>query len=106
MKLSQNIFLEWGDHFEWPDVNLPESDPDTSIFCYALRDHFAVLVDGTVVPCCLDADGNIALGNLFSQDLDTILSSNRAKNIYNGFSCRRATESLCRKCGFAKRFSK
>ena len=61
--------------------------------------------DGTVVPCCLDADGNLALGNLFESDLESILSSERARNIYDGFTRRRACEELCRKCGYAKRFS-
>ena len=65
-----------------------------------------MLVDGTVVPCCLDVDGNIPLGNLFCSELEDILSSPRARAMYDGFSKRRAVESLCRRCGYAKRFSK
>lgn len=106
LRLAPKLFLEWGEHFDWPDPLCPEADPDTDIFCYALRDHVAVLVDGTVVPCCLDADGILALGNLLTDELDDILSSERAQKIYNGFSKRRAAEAFCRKCGFAKRFSK
>lgn len=105
-RLDTRIFLEWGEHFEWPDPNLPECPPDTDLFCYALRDQVGILVDGTVVPCCLDSDGNLPLGNIYKSSLSDILSSERARGIYNGFTCRRATESLCRKCGFAKRFSK
>jgi radical SAM protein with 4Fe4S-binding SPASM domain len=63
-------------------------------------------VDGTVVPCCLDADGKLSLGNLFEAELEDILSSPRAKTIFEGFSRRRAAEGFCRKCGFATRFSK
>ncbi|MBQ8409502.1 MAG: SPASM domain-containing protein [Clostridia bacterium] len=106
LKLSDNLYLEWGQHFEWPDPNLLEADPDSDSFCYGLRDHCAVLVDGTVIPCCLDADGNLSLGNLFESNLEEILSTPRAKAIYDGFTKRRAVESFCRKCGFAKRFSK
>lgn len=105
-RLDTRIFLEWGERFEWPDPNLPEADSNAVLFCYALREQVGILVDGTVVPCCLDSDGNIPLGNLFENDLEKILSSERTKKMYSGFSCRRATESLCRKCGYAKRFSK
>ena len=105
-RLSTRIFLEWGEHFEWPDPSLPECDPDSDLFCYGLREQIGILADGTVVPCCLDSDGNIPLGNLFDSTLDEILESERAKAIYNGFTCRRGVESLCRKCGYAKRFSK
>ena len=105
-RLDTRIFLEWGEHFEWPDPSLEECDKNDDMFCYGLRDQIGILADGTVVPCCLDADGNLALGNLFTSSLDEILSSKRARNIYDGFTNRRANESLCRKCGYAKRFSR
>lgn len=105
-RLASHLFLEWGVHFDWPDPDAPEVPADADIFCYGLRDQIGVLCDGTVVPCCLDADGNLALGNLFERELDEILFSPRAKAIYDGFSCRRAAESLCRKCGYARRFSR
>ena len=106
MKLKDNVYLEWGERFDWPDENAEGSPENSDAFCYALRDQAGVLVDGTVVPCCLDADGVLALGNLYESDLDSILNSPRAKAIYDGFTKRRATESFCRKCGFAKRFAK
>lgn len=105
-RLKERVFLEWGERFEWPDPDLPAAPPDADLFCYGLRDQIGVLVDGTVVPCCLDANGSIPLGNLFSEELEEILSSPRARSIYDGFTCRRAVEHLCRTCGYAKRFSK
>jgi MoaA/NifB/PqqE/SkfB family radical SAM enzyme len=102
--LTEGIFLEWGERFDWPDGSLPEGDENAELFCYALRNHAGILVDGTVVPCCLDADGAMPLGNLFEEELDGILSSPRALAIFEGFSRRRAVEPLCRKCGYAKRF--
>ena len=101
-KLAENVWLEPGERFDWPDLNAP--DRGESCFCYALRDHIGVLCDGTVVPCCLDHDGDLALGNLFTQELDEIMSSERARTIRGGFSERRALEPLCRRCGFARRF--
>ena len=103
-KLDDKIFLEFAETFDWPDPKLNECPSDTPIFCYGLRDQIGILCDGTVVPCCLDADGNIPLGNLFNEELDSILSSERAQKMYCEFSRRRASESLCRKCGYAKRF--
>lgn len=105
-RLAKYIFLEWGERFDWPDPACAECDPDADLFCYGLRDQIGILADGTIVPCCLDADANLALGNLFSSELDEILASPRARAIYDGFTRRRAVESLCRKCGYAKRFSR
>ncbi len=97
--LSKNIYLEYGDKFDWPDLSAPETGAG---FCMGLRDQAAVLCDGTVVPCCLDCEGDIPLGNLYEQTMEEILSGERARNIINGFSERRASEELCRRCGYAK----
>ncbi|MBR5140365.1 MAG: SPASM domain-containing protein, partial [Clostridia bacterium] len=105
-RLCERVFLEWGEQFDWPDPKAPECDINSDLFCYGLRDQVGILVDGTVVPCCLDADANVPLGNIFTEDLEAILSSPRAKAIYDGFTRRRAVESLCRRCGYARRFSK
>lgn len=95
-KLCERVFLEWGDKFDWPLID-GEVLSDTG-FCYGLRDQIGVLCDGTVVPCCLDRNGDIALGNLFLQDLDEILKSDRARRLYDGFTSHKCTEQLCRRC--------
>ena len=100
--LANRLWLEPGDKFDWPD--LEAEDHGDSCFCYGLRDQVGVLCDGTVVPCCLDHEGDAALGNLFENSLDDILAGDRAKAIYDGFSRRQAVEELCRKCGYARRF--
>lgn len=102
MRLADKVFLEWGERFEWPE--LERATPDAPEFCYGLRDQAAVLCDGTVVPCCLDHEGDIPLGNLFAQELSELLETPRAKALYEGFSQRRAVEPLCRTCGYARRF--
>ena len=97
-RLTDRVFLEWGERFDWPDLEADEAAPT---FCYGLRDQVGVLVDGTVVPCCLDHEGDIPLGNLFHQSLQDILDSPRAQGIYDGFSRRQAEEPLCRRCGYS-----
>lgn len=107
-RIADNIYLEYDRMFEWPDSERDEYAPEES-FCYALRNQIGVLADGTVVPCCLDHNGDIALGNLFEQPLSEILSSPRARAIYDGFSRHQAVEPLCKRCGYAnvtKRFRK
>ena len=102
-RIRDKLYLEYGDRFTWPDKDAP--DGGEQVFCYGLRDQFGILCDGTVVPCCLDSDGVIALGNVLTEELTDILNSPRAKAIVNGFSCRKATEDLCRRCGYARRFN-
>ena len=101
-RIGNRIYLEYGDKFDWPDLSA--RDQGEQVFCYGLRDQIGVLCDGTVVPCCLDHDGDLALGNLLEQDLEAILNSDRAQAIYEGFQNRCAPEELCRKCGYARRF--
>ena len=102
IRIGDRLFLEYGDKFDWPDLSAPEGS--SQVFCYGLRDQLGILCDGTAVPCCLDHEGDLALGNLFSQEMEDILSSPRAKAIYDGFTSRTAQEELCRKCGYARRF--
>jgi len=102
-RIGERVYLEHGDKFDWPD--LTAADGGEQVFCYGLRDQLGVLCDGTVVPCCLDHEGDISLGNLFEQEMSDILKTPRAKAIYEGFSNRKAAEPLCRRCGYARRFS-
>ena len=99
LKLAERIYLEWGQKFDWPDMSAEEMG--CNFTCYGMRDQIGILSDGTVVPCCLDSEGDIALGNIFTDDLDDIVSSPRAVAIKEGFENRNVTEPLCRRCGFA-----
>lgn len=101
-RIGQRVYLEYGDKFDWPNLAAP--DGGEGVFCHGLRDQLGILCDGSVVPCCLDHEGDITLGNLFTQSMEEILSSPRAQAIYEGFSQRKASEELCRKCGYARRF--
>ncbi|MBE6732020.1 MAG: radical SAM protein [Ruminococcaceae bacterium] len=98
-RLKTKVFLEWGEKFDWPDIE--NETLDDNISCYGLRDQIGVLSSGTVVPCCLDSDGVINLGNIFTEDLDDILNSERAVNLRESFIKRKVCEELCKKCGYA-----
>lgn len=104
VKIKDRIYLNGAEKFQWPTMNIePLGD---SGFCHGLRDHFGILVDGTVVPCCLDGEGNIPLGNIYSESLKSILEGERARSIFEGFSCRKRVEELCKRCGYSEVFSK
>ncbi|MCM3338521.1 radical SAM protein [Paenibacillus sp. MER TA 81-3] len=102
VKIADRIYLNQDHEFQWPSLQAPEDDGKG--FCHALRSQAAVLVDGTVVPCCLDGEGVINLGNINSTPFSEIVEGERANNLYFGFSRREAVEELCRKCGYRQRF--
>ena len=102
LRLRDKLHLEYGERFEWPDRDAPEAGE--RFFCYGLRDQLGILVDGSVVPCCLDSDGEITLGNVFRKPLGEILASPRARAVVDGFLSGTASEALCRRCGYAQRF--
>lgn len=101
-RIGERIYIEYGDKFDWP--SLESDDVEEKIFCYGLRDQIGILADGTVVPCCLDNEGTINLGNIFENDLEDIINSEKAQSIYNGFSNRNACEELCKRCSVVRRF--
>lgn len=104
-KLRPRLYLESAERFEWPDLTAAPSD---TTFCYGLTAQIGVLSDGTVIPCCLDSEGTIALGNLLDKSdgrsLPDILASPRATALCEGFASRRPSEELCRHCDYASRF--
>ena len=101
-RIRHKLHLEYGDRFAWPDMGC--EDMGESVFCYGLGDHFGILCDGSVIPCCLDHEGDITLGNVFDTPIEEILSSDRATKMREGFEKRIATEELCKRCGYARRF--
>lgn len=103
LKLSNNIYLNPASKFNWPDINNNSIDNHIG-FCHGLRDQVAILVDGTVVPCCLDGEGIINLGNINNEEFKTIIENPRANALYDGFSNRKVIEPLCQKCDYRRRF--
>jgi radical SAM protein with 4Fe4S-binding SPASM domain len=102
IKIDDRLYLNQAHQFSWPDLN--ENQENERGFCYGLRSHAAILVDGTVVPCCLDGEGVINLGNINKNNFSDIIDSQRAINIVDGFTKKEVVEELCRKCGYMKRF--
>jgi radical SAM protein with 4Fe4S-binding SPASM domain len=103
IKIADRIYLNQDHEFQWPD--LKEAEDEGKGFCHGLRNQAAILVDGTVVPCCLDGEGVINLGNINNTPFSEIVEGERANKLFDGFSRREVVEELCRKCDYRKRFS-
>lgn len=104
VKLADRIFINQDYEFKWP--SLDEEEDDGKGFCYGLRNQAGILTNGTVVPCCLDGEGVINLGNIYESSFSEIIEGDRAQNLVEGFSRRVAVEEMCRKCGYRMRFGK
>jgi len=101
IRLDYKILLHFDHYFEWPSLDNPYYGDGS---CQGLGSHIAILVSGKVVPCCLDSDGIIELGDLHIKSLDDILQSSRVKSIKDNFDQAIAVEKLCQHCSYKDRF--
>lgn len=97
-KINDHIFINNFHEFIWPDLDNDYYSKEGT--CYGLIDHIGILVDGTIVPCCLDSKGIINLGNIYKDNLNEILNSSRVVSMIDGFKCSKKNEELCRHCNF------
>jgi radical SAM protein with 4Fe4S-binding SPASM domain len=103
-RIINRLYLHFDTEFIWPSPDLPVLGSEGR--CYGLSSHFGILMDGTVVPCCLDKEGKIPLGNVSDQTLFEILDSPRSNAILEGFRKKKLIEDLCQRCQYIERFSK
>lgn len=103
IRLASKILLHFDRYFEWPTLaNRVYGDG----YCHGLNKQIAVLADGRVVPCCLDSEGIITLGNLHETNLGKILHTERSVRMKEGFAIGLCSEELCQKCSYKERFMK
>jgi len=96
------VYISKGTEFQWP--SLTNDFVSTSGTCYGLRRQIAILSNGDVVPCCLDSEGVIKLGNIFESDFESIVMSEHSKRIRTGFENNKIIEDLCQRCGYRKQY--
>jgi len=99
-KLDDNVFLSVEEEFTWPQDSTDECSNSEGV-CYALKDHIAILSNGTVVPCCLDGNGVINLGNIFEKGIENIINSSNFIKLKNELSNGIRNCGLCKKCNFS-----
>lgn len=102
IKIKENIYVDKDNEFVWPNV---VDNHSSCGYCYALKTHIAILSNGVVVPCCLDSEGTINLGNIFNESLDKIIASKRYQQLQKSFQDRKPSEVLCQKCRYKDRLN-
>jgi radical SAM protein with 4Fe4S-binding SPASM domain len=102
IQLKNRLYLHFDTEFIWPSLDLEVLGNKGR--CHGLSSHFGVLADGTVVPCCLDKEAAIPLGNIAESEIREILNSSRALDILNGFRQKNLVEDLCQRCQYIERF--
>lgn len=103
VRVEDKIRVHFDEYFQWPDLRSGINEEGT---CQGLTSHFGVLADLSVVPCCLDKDGIVHLGDLKVKSLEEILAGARVEKIRKGFQEGRAVEDLCKSCQYKRRFKK
>ena len=98
IKINNTLYINKDEEFIWPDLNNKYYNEEG--YCLGLKSHIGILSDGTVIPCCLDAEGIISLGNIFEESLENILNKEKTKNIINSFKNNKRIENLCKHCSF------
>ena len=104
LKISNNIYINKDKEFEWPDIS--NNYYNENGFCYGLKNQIGVLVDGTITICCLDSFGVSNLGNIFNDDIEIIMNSEKVKNIIKGSNNRKVYLDICKHCSYKERFNK
>jgi radical SAM protein with 4Fe4S-binding SPASM domain len=101
--LLGRVYLHYDTRFDWPSLQSPSFG--TQGTCWGTRSQIGIHADGTIVPCCLDKEAEIPLGNIFQTDLAAVLSTEKYQAIRTGFERGERVEKLCQHCQFATRFS-
>ena len=104
IRIDRKIFFNFDEYFSWP--SLENEIVSKTGFCYGLDSHFGILVNGDVIPCCLDQNACVKLGNTNSTQIEDILNSKRVLDIQKGFKNNILVEELCQKCEYRTRFDK
>jgi MoaA/NifB/PqqE/SkfB family radical SAM enzyme len=101
-RIQGRLYLHYDTQFDWPSMSLPVLGRQGT--CKGLSNHIGILVEGTVVPCCLDKEGQIPLGRIQDQSLEAILKGSLATQLKQGFARGELIHPLCQRCQYIERF--
>jgi radical SAM protein with 4Fe4S-binding SPASM domain len=104
IRVKKNLFIDLDEEFEWPSLNLPFQSKNGT--CHSGTKMMAILSNGDISPCCLDANGILKVGNIFTDSFANVLNNKRYIDIIDGFKKRQCVETLCQNCTYHLRFNK
>jgi radical SAM protein with 4Fe4S-binding SPASM domain len=102
IRLENKVLLHFDNYFEWPSLKNKNYGHGT---CQGLDSHLGILANGDVVPCCLDNDAVMKLGNVKEASLKEIVHGTRATDMRDGFKVGNCSEEMCLKCSYKDRFN-
>lgn len=97
INIKERLYFNRATLFIWPKDNKNKIE---ETFCNGLKTHIGILSNGTVIPCCLDSNGDINLGNIFNESLESILNKDITKNIIKDFKNNKCYMDMCKKCSY------
>lgn len=100
IRLERHIMLHQAKRFTWPSLKTPIVSKKG--FCHALKEQVGILSNGTLVPCCLDTNGDINLGNVLENSFQNLLETKKFLDLKQGFERGERLENLCQRCEFFK----
>lgn len=103
-RISENVYVDFDNMFTWPDITSNALSQNGT--CLGAKQQIAILSNGDVVPCCLDTDAHVLLGNIFKQSLDEIFNDEPYKQLVKEFNDHKIHNPFCLRCTYRLRFSK
>ncbi|MDR1976421.1 MAG: radical SAM protein [Campylobacteraceae bacterium] len=98
-RVAKKVLVHFDELFSWPDINAPIAE---NTKCLGLNAQLGILSDGRVVPCCLDYEGRVLLGDANNEGVMDIVRRERARAdaLKNGTPM----DELCKRCSYRLRF--
>ncbi|EMZ37522.1 radical SAM/SPASM domain-containing protein [Helicobacter bilis] len=105
LRLAKNFFLRFHRAFTWTALQKDSKIANMQIYpnmpyCFGAIKQLAILANGKVVPCCIDASAKMPLGDFNTQDFSEILYSKDMKNIQDSLRTYKNLPLLCENCTF------
>lgn len=100
-RITKGLIITYDKEFEWPSL---QNEPNDGLGnCLGGKTHLAILANGEVAICCLDTLADSALGNIFNNTLEEIMSSPNFKKAIKGFNDNKLVLDICRHCSYCRR---
>lgn len=99
IKFSSSPALVWPGFNKFDEFDIYEDNSKKPNYCSRLFETFSILVDGSVVPCCYDLNGDKIFGNVYKKNVFDIWKSRDFVKFREDFR-KKVYSDVCSKCNF------